>query len=67
MTPVIHADSGQYSSVSIRAVTTREAVAQHCARLRDAVRSLIALYSRTRLLDFQLAEAPYHTPNNPDS
>ncbi|XP_026313861.1 phosphatidylinositol 4-phosphate 3-kinase C2 domain-containing subunit alpha isoform X2 [Hyposmocoma kahamanoa] len=66
VTPVIHADDGQYSSVSIRPATAREALAQQCSRVRDAVRSLVALYSRTRLLDFQLAEAPYVTPANPD-
>ncbi|XP_049865129.1 phosphatidylinositol 4-phosphate 3-kinase C2 domain-containing subunit alpha isoform X2 [Pectinophora gossypiella] len=66
VTPEIHADNGPYCNVSIRSATAREAVAMQCGRVRDAVRSLVALYSRTRLLDFQLAETHYLTPSNVD-
>ncbi|XP_063635795.1 phosphatidylinositol 4-phosphate 3-kinase C2 domain-containing subunit alpha [Cydia splendana] len=57
ITPEIQADTGQYCSVSIRSATARETVQHQCNRVRDAVRSLIALYTRTRLLDFQLADS----------
>ncbi|KAI5641910.1 PI3-kinase family, ras-binding domain-containing protein [Phthorimaea operculella] len=67
VTPEIHADNGPYCNVSIRSATAREAVAMQCGRVRDAVRSLVALYSRTRLLDFALAETHYLTPSNVDS
>ncbi|KAJ2950780.1 hypothetical protein O0L34_g9045 [Tuta absoluta] len=67
VTPEIHADNGPYCNVSIRSATAREAVSMQCGRVRDAVRSLVALYSRTRLLDFALAETHYLTPNNVDS
>ncbi|KAI5637162.1 phosphatidylinositol 3- and 4-kinase domain-containing protein [Phthorimaea operculella] len=66
VTPEIHADNGPYCNVSIRSATAREAVAMQCGRVRDAVRSLVALYSRTRLLDFALAETHYLTPSNVD-
>ncbi|CAG9791840.1 unnamed protein product [Diatraea saccharalis] len=59
VTPEIHGDNGPYSSVSLRSATARENVALQCARLRDAVRALLALYTRTRLLDFQLTDSQY--------
>ncbi|CAK1578120.1 unnamed protein product [Parnassius mnemosyne] len=65
VTPEIQADSGPYCAVSLRAATAREAVAQQCARLRDAVRALLALYTRARLLDFSLADAPAAVPSQP--
>ncbi|XP_045533800.1 phosphatidylinositol 4-phosphate 3-kinase C2 domain-containing subunit alpha [Papilio machaon] len=58
VTPEIQSENGPYCQVSVRAATAREAVAQQCARVRDAVRALLALYTRTRLLDFQLADPP---------
>ncbi|XP_073962722.1 phosphatidylinositol-4-phosphate 3-kinase catalytic subunit Pi3K68D isoform X4 [Choristoneura fumiferana] len=57
MTPEIQADTGQYCAVSIRSATARETVAHQCNRVRDAVRALLALYTRTRLLDFTTADA----------
>ncbi|CAG5010080.1 unnamed protein product [Parnassius apollo] len=65
VTPEIQAESGPYCAVSLRAATAREAVAQQCARLRDAVRALLALYTRARLLDFSLADAPAAVPSQP--
>ncbi|RVE42898.1 hypothetical protein evm_012453 [Chilo suppressalis] len=59
VTPEIHGDNGPYSAVSLRSANARETVALQCARLRDAVRALLALYTRTRLLDFQLTDAQY--------
>ncbi|KAJ8724887.1 hypothetical protein PYW07_015845 [Mythimna separata] len=64
MTPEIEADNGPYCSVSLRGSTRREVVAQQCARVRDAVRALLALYGRTRLLDFKLTDTHYLTPSN---
>lgn len=55
--PEIQADSGAYCAVSLRAASAREALAQQCARVRDAVRALLALYTRARLLDFRMADA----------
>ncbi|XP_068627599.1 phosphatidylinositol 4-phosphate 3-kinase C2 domain-containing subunit alpha [Battus philenor] len=63
VTPEIQSESGPYCCVSLRAATAREAAAQQCARLRDAVRALLALYTRTRLLDFRLADAPASAAN----
>ncbi|XP_013196087.2 phosphatidylinositol 4-phosphate 3-kinase C2 domain-containing subunit alpha isoform X1 [Amyelois transitella] len=65
VTPEIQTEQGAYCSVSLRAATSRETVALHCGRVRDAVRALIALYSRTRLLDFTLADS-YGNPSNPE-
>lgn len=64
VTPEIGQDSGPYCGVSLRGATRREAVAAQCARLRDAVRALLALYCRTKLLDFQLTDTHYLTPSN---
>ncbi|CAH0668895.1 unnamed protein product [Spodoptera exigua] len=64
VTPEIEADKGPYCSVSLRGATRREVVAAQCARVRDAVRALLALYGRTRLLDFHLTDTQYLTPNN---
>ncbi|XP_047023656.1 phosphatidylinositol 4-phosphate 3-kinase C2 domain-containing subunit alpha [Helicoverpa zea] len=64
MTPEISSDNGPYCAVSLRGATRREHVAQHCARVRDAVRALLALYGRTRLLDFNLTDTHYLTPSN---
>ncbi|KAL4710311.1 hypothetical protein ACJJTC_011127, partial [Scirpophaga incertulas] len=58
-TPEIHGDNGPYSSVSLRSATARENVSMQCGRLRDAVRALLALYTRFRLLDFQLTDSQY--------
>ncbi|XP_046978612.1 phosphatidylinositol 4-phosphate 3-kinase C2 domain-containing subunit alpha isoform X1 [Vanessa cardui] len=57
MRPEIQAESGPYCAVSLRAASAREALAQQCARVRDAVRALLALYTRARLLDFRLQDA----------
>ncbi|CAH2063570.1 unnamed protein product, partial [Iphiclides podalirius] len=65
VTPQIVGEQGPYSCVSLRAATAREAVAQQSARLRDAVRALLALYTRARLLDFSLADAPDALPAQP--
>ncbi|CAB3256692.1 unnamed protein product [Arctia plantaginis] len=64
VTPEIGADAGPYCGVALRGATRREAVAAQCARLRDAVRALLALYCRTRLLDFQLTDTHYCAPAN---
>uniref|UniRef100_A0A2H1VGX9 SFRICE_000012 n=1 Tax=Spodoptera frugiperda TaxID=7108 RepID=A0A2H1VGX9_SPOFR len=64
VTPEIEADKGPYCAVSLRGATRREVVAAQCARVRDAVRALLALYGRTRLLDFHLTDTQYLTPNN---
>lgn len=67
VTPEIESERGPYCAVSLRGATRREAVAAQAARLRDATRALLALYGRTRLLDFQLADTHYHTPTNTNS
>ncbi|CAH0717341.1 unnamed protein product, partial [Brenthis ino] len=54
--PEIQSESGPYCAVSLRAASAREALALQCARVRDAVRALLALYTRARLLDFHMAE-----------
>ncbi|XP_028163897.1 phosphatidylinositol 4-phosphate 3-kinase C2 domain-containing subunit alpha isoform X2 [Ostrinia furnacalis] len=64
MTPEIQADSGPYCAVNLRAATARENVALQSARLRDAVRALLALYTRARLLDFQMTDAQYLLQNS---
>lgn len=64
VTPEIVGESGAYCGVTLRGATRREAVSAQCARVRDAVRALLALYARTRLLDFVLADTHYLTPNN---
>ncbi|XP_045763916.1 phosphatidylinositol 4-phosphate 3-kinase C2 domain-containing subunit alpha isoform X1 [Maniola jurtina] len=56
--PEIQSESGPYCSVSLRSANAREALAQQCSRVRDAVRALIALYTRARLLDFQMSDGP---------
>ncbi|KAJ0179212.1 hypothetical protein K1T71_004924 [Dendrolimus kikuchii] len=65
VTPEIQSDNGPYCSVSVRCANRRETVTLQCTRVRDAVRALIALYTRTRLLDFQLTDTHYNTPVNP--
>lgn len=65
--PEIVSDGGAYSSVSIRAATTREAVVAQCGRVRDAVRSLLALYTRSKSIDFRLTDEHYLMPDLPES
>ncbi|KAM3968313.1 LOW QUALITY PROTEIN: phosphatidylinositol-4-phosphate 3-kinase catalytic subunit Pi3K68D [Aphomia sociella] len=60
VTPEIQSESGAYCAVSLRAGTAREALARHCARVRDAVRALVALHARARPLDFALVDAHVH-------
>ncbi|XP_052751533.1 phosphatidylinositol 4-phosphate 3-kinase C2 domain-containing subunit alpha [Galleria mellonella] len=62
VTPEIQAEAGAYCAVSLRAGTAREAAARQAARVRDAVRALLALYARGRLLDFALADAHAFQP-----
>ncbi|KAG6448082.1 phosphatidylinositol 4-phosphate 3-kinase C2 domain-containing subunit alpha isoform X2 [Manduca sexta] len=62
--PEIESEMGAYCSVSLRGAGAREAVSQHSARVRDAVRALLALYTRARPRDFRLADA-HHPPSNP--
>ncbi|XP_061378857.1 phosphatidylinositol 4-phosphate 3-kinase C2 domain-containing subunit alpha isoform X2 [Danaus plexippus] len=59
--PEIQSESGPYCAVSLRAASPREALSLQCARLRDAVRALLALYTRATLLDFRLADGPFAT------
>ncbi|CAH2091791.1 unnamed protein product [Euphydryas editha] len=61
--PEIQAENGPYCAVSLRAANAREALAQQCARVRDAVRALLALYTRARLLDFRLQDAAGSAPD----
>ncbi|XP_045492000.1 phosphatidylinositol 4-phosphate 3-kinase C2 domain-containing subunit alpha [Colias croceus] len=61
--PEIQSDNGPYCSVSVRAANVRETLAQQCARVRDAVRGLLALYTRTHLLDFRLRDSPILLPD----
>ncbi|CAK1551645.1 unnamed protein product [Leptosia nina] len=56
--PEIQSDNGPYCSVSVRAANVRETLVQQCVRVRDAVRGLLALYTRTSLLDFRLPDSP---------
>lgn len=67
MTPEIQADTGQYCAVSIRSATARETVGLQCNRVRDAVRALLALYTRTRLLDFTTSDAQVTPQTSSDS
>lgn len=60
--PEIVSDGGEYSAVSLRSATRREVVSQRGARVRDAVRSLLALYTRTRHVDFQLTDPHFLAP-----
>ncbi|XP_050681509.1 phosphatidylinositol 4-phosphate 3-kinase C2 domain-containing subunit alpha isoform X2 [Leptidea sinapis] len=56
--PEIQSESGPYCAVSVRAANVREALVQQCGRVRDAVRGLLSLYTRTKLLDFRLPDSP---------
>ncbi|XP_059060030.1 phosphatidylinositol 4-phosphate 3-kinase C2 domain-containing subunit alpha [Achroia grisella] len=62
--PEIQSEAGAYCAVSLRAGSARETAVRHCARVRDALgaalRALLALYARGRLLDFALADAHVH-------
>ncbi|XP_045520078.1 phosphatidylinositol 4-phosphate 3-kinase C2 domain-containing subunit alpha isoform X1 [Pieris brassicae] len=61
--PEIQSDNGPYCSVSVRAANVRETLVQQCVRVRDAVRGLLALYTRSSLLDFRLPDSPIMTPD----
>lgn len=63
--PEIEREQGAYCSVSLAAGSRRDCVSLQGGRVRDAVRALLALYTRTRLLDFRLADAHYQAPANP--
>ncbi|GBP48239.1 Phosphatidylinositol 4-phosphate 3-kinase C2 domain-containing subunit alpha [Eumeta japonica] len=66
MTPEIVGDGGDYCSVAVRSATPREALAVRCSGVRDAVRSLIALYERTQLVDFKMTDTQHLNPCNPE-
>lgn len=62
MVPEIISESGQYCSVSLVAGSRRQAAELAAGRLRSALRHAIALYARTRMLDFHLADS-YAAPD----